>query len=186
MGAVEFRFHMCQFEPVNEPAFGDVVRYYLDDPIYSPSDSIFGGEIHAAVFVGNEAYTGPDGKPAVRQVALTKNGRSDLDFLTFQDVRAMDEAYLKPLPSDHPLMARYKGRDPRKKGFFRVKDKAQVLDPAAVGKRSEAYAAYLVDRINLQDRWDCLAGKIPPPPGEGTGPFDYPRRWLKLDVAEQP
>ena len=185
MGPVEFRFHMRQFEPVKgKPEFGDVLRYYLDDPIYSPDDCVFGGEIHAAVFVGKEEYTGRDGKPVVREIVLTKNCRGEFDFLVFQDAKALDEAHLKKLADDHPLRTRYKGRDPRKKGYFRVKPKAQILDPAVVGKGSAAYAAYVVDQVNFQDRWDCLAGKIPPPHGEHSDAYDYPLRWLKLDVAE--
>ena len=70
-------------------------NYYTDDPIYD-NKLIFGGEVHAAVFVGKETYRNGAGKPTTREIALTKNGRSDLDFLIFQDVRGLDETYCRP------------------------------------------------------------------------------------------
>lgn len=177
MGTTEFRFHMNSFEEVSIPKFGDIIRYYTDEEIYS--GIVFGGEIHAAVYVGR-TDTATDGKGTLREIALTKNGRNDLNFLMFQDVEAMDKLYLAKLPEDSPLLKKSGGKDPRKKGYFRVKSGSKLLDPATVGTISDSYAAYLIDQLNYRDRWDCLSGKKDPPPGDNDTCYDYPRKWLIL------
>lgn len=177
MGPTEFRFHMNSFEEVSTPQFGDIIRYYTDEEIYS--GIVFGGEIHAAVYVGR-ADIDADGKGTLREIALTKNGRNDLNFLMFQDVEAMDEIYLAKLPEDSPLLKKSGGKDPRKKGYFRVKSGSKLLDPAEVGKISDCYAAYLIDQLNYRDRWDCLSGETDPPPGDNDTCYDYPCKWLIL------
>jgi hypothetical protein len=183
MGQVEFRAHMANFDQVDTPQMGDIVRYFLDDEIYS-GDLIFGGEIHAAVYLGRATYHPPDGKAEVRQIVLTKNGRNDHGFLQLLDLARLDELFLPKLPPDSPLIKRY-GKDPRRKGYFRVKKGAALLDPATAGSKSASYGGYVIDRVNLKDRWDCLAGKIPPPPGEGTTAYTYPLRWLTVRQAER-
>ncbi len=176
----QFRFHMNNFEEVSTPQFGDIIRYYIDEAIYPGEALIFGGEIHAAVYVGKKEYIDENGKKAFREIALTKNGRSDNDFLIFQDVKKMDELYLlKKLPKESPLLAKYKGKDPRKKGYFRVKSGAKVLNPVIVREMSDCYPAYLIDQYNYRDRWDCLSGKTGPPPEKNC--YDYPHRFLILN-----
>ncbi len=183
MGPTEFRFHMMNsFEEVATPEFGDVVRYYTDEEIYT--GMVFGGEIHATVYIGREVRTDAYGITTSRDIALTKNGRSDLDFLIFQDVEAMDGIYLAPLPENHVLLQLNNGKDPRKKGYFRVKEGTSLLDLNAVGVASDSYAAFLIDRLNYRDRWECLAGRISPPPGGNTSPYSYPRKWLTLSWVD--
>lgn len=178
MGPTEFRFHMREFEEVETPEFGDIIRYYTEDVIREWL--VWGGEIHAAVYVGREPYLDNDGRKQWREIALTKNGRSDLDFCIFQDVQGMDDLYMGHLPEDHALLKRFGGKDPRRKAYFRVKSGGSVLDPRTVGVVSDAYAAYLVDRFNYRNRWACLAEKIGPPPGNGTNCYGYPADWLAI------
>lgn len=180
MGPVEFRFHMNNFEEVATPQFGDIIRYYTDDVIFPGEAWIYGGEIHGAVYVGKEEYVDENGNKAFREIALTKNGRSDNDFLIFQDVKKMDETYLlKKLPKKSPLLAKYKGKDPRKKGYFRVKSGAKVLNPVMAGPMSDCYPAYLIDLYNYKDRWDCLSRAISSPSGKNC--YDYPHKFLILN-----
>ena len=183
MGPTEFRFIMnIFFEEVESPKLGDIIRYYTDEEIYS--GLVFGGEIHAAVYVGREVVTDKYGNTTSRDIALTKNGRSDLDFLIFQDVSAMDDLYLSKLAKNSPLLRVFNGNDPRRKGFFRVRKGSKILDPGSVGISSDSYAAYLVDQFNYKDRWACLAGRIKPPAGGNTSAYSYPRKWLTLTWAE--
>ena len=171
MGPTEFRFHLRMFfDEVESPEFGDIIRYYTDEEIYS--GIVFGGEIHAAVYVGREVVTDKYGNTTSRDIALTKNGRSDLDFLIFQDVSAMDEVYLSKLSEDNPLIRQFNEKDPRRKGFFRVRKGSKILDPGSVGISSDSYAAFLIDQFNYKDRWACLAGRIKPPPGGNTMSFN--------------
>ncbi len=181
MGPTEFRLHLRQFTQVSEPQFGDIIRYYTDQPIYGGfQDLVFGGEVHAAVYVGKETYAAKNGQSGVREFALTKNGRSDLDFLIFQDVRGLDETYLSPLgatpavPEDQKI----------KKGYFRVKRGVSLLDPVESGKLSGAHGGYLVDNKNYADRWLCLAKLIGPPAGEGKNCYSYPAEWMTLPSAD--
>ncbi|HWB58834.1 MAG TPA: hypothetical protein VG733_05050 [Chthoniobacteraceae bacterium] len=176
MGATEFRFHMRDFEEVKTPQFGDIIRYYCDEQFYS--GDVYDGELHAAIYIGRERYIKPDGKFYYRDIALTKNGRSDLDFLIFQDVAALDALYLGKLPGNSPLLKFGNGTDPRKKGYFRIKKGAALIDPAKDKDESKAYAAYLIDQINYKDRWSCLAGVTHPPHG-GTC-YTYPLHWLMI------
>lgn len=183
MGPTEFRLHMQQFTQVKEPRFGDIIRYYTDDPIYGGfKNLVFGGEVHAAVYVGKETTTTPDGATVVREIALTKNGRSDLDFLVFQDVQGMDALYLAPPTKD--------GAKPGlgtviKRGYFRVNRGASLLDPTTTGKLSGAYDGYLVDNKNYADRWLCLAELADPPPGEGKSCYSYPVEWMTLPSQQK-
>lgn len=178
MGPTEFRLHMQQFSEVKEPRFGDIIRYYTDDPIYGGfRNLVFGGEVHAAVYVGKETVETIDGATVIREIALTKNGRSDLDFLIFQDVQGMDAEYLAPPANDASTP------DPRtaiKKGYFRVNRGASLVDPATAGRLSGAHGGYLVDNKNYADRWLCLAKLIDPPTGEGKSCYSYPAEWMTL------
>jgi hypothetical protein len=183
MGPTEFRFLITQkFEEVASPQFGDIVRYYTNDPVYT--GLVYGGEIHAAIYVGREVITDEYGNTTSRDVALTKNGRSDLDFLVFQHIDAMDKSYLTPLPNGHALLRMNDGQDPRKKGYFRVKQGATILDPAQVGTSLDSYAAFLVDEINYRDRWACLAGRIDPPPGGNTSAYSFPAKWMTISWTD--
>jgi len=172
MGPTEFRQHMKQFVLVEQPQFGDVVRYYTDKPIYE--GMIFGGEVHAAVYVGKEIYKNADGEEVVRHVVLTKNGRSDLDFLIFQDVAKLDEIYASGIEASDGSKV--------KKGFFRVKKGAKLLDPATADDASDAYEAYLVDLRNYRKRWACLAGRIPPPVDGSC--YSFPEDWELLPKGQ--
>ena len=179
MGPTEFRHHMRNFTKVSQPEFGDIIRYYTDDPIYD-NKLIFGGEVHAAVFVGKEAYRNGAGKPTTREIALTKNGRSDLDFLIFQDVRGLDETYLSPSGNDTS-----NAQTQIKKEYFRVKRGAALLDPAVSGRLSGAQGGYLVDLKNYTDRWLCLANLIGPKARGNC--YSYPEEWSTLpDESAQP
>lgn len=179
MGPTEFRHHMTHFTRVEEPEFGDIVRYYTDKPIYG--GLVFGGEIHAAVYVGKERYTNEKGEECVREIALTKNGRSDLDFLIFQDIRGMDETYLAAPGGDVPASSAFSRP---KKEYFRVNRGSSLFDPAAAGRVSEAHGALQVDLVNYMDRWLCLAGLIGPPEGSGATCYSYPEKWLILPSDE--
>ncbi len=182
MGPSEFRWHMREFEQVEHPEFGDIVRYYTDDEVnWGPFGN---GESHGAIYIGREDYTGPDGKPAVREIILSKDGHDDLDFYHFCDIRSTDEAYLDKLEADNPLLKKY-GKDPRKRGFFRVKKGAAIFDPAVDKYASHAYGAYLIDQVNYKDRWDCIRGDIKPPPGKDTSAYSYPLRWLTVKYADE-
>lgn len=185
MGAEEFRFHMLQFEEVKVPAPGDVVRYYLDDPIYVQKKDIYAGEIHAAVYLGREEIVGQDGKKTTQDIVLTKNGRGVRDLLHIQTVKSLDGVYMKALNADDPLILRYQGKDPRKRRFFRVKEGAELLDPAVTGARAQSHTAYVVDRANYADRWACSVGELQPPlvNGKPGTCSDFPLRWLTLNVA---
>lgn len=179
MGPTEFRLHLRQFTQVTSPQFGDVIRYYTDDPIYGGYQGmVFGGEVHAAVYVGRETSI-VNGRTASREIALTKNGRTELDFLMFQDVRGLDEAYLPPPGGDAAVPAGQR----IKKGYFRVNRGGALLDPAATGRRSAAHGGHLVDTKNYADRWLCLAKLIDPPAGEGKNCYSYPDAWMTLPTA---
>ncbi len=143
MGPSEFRCFMKKFEQVSDPIFGDIVRYYTDSIHYDESRLIYNGEVHAANYVGTDTIN------KIEEVILTKNGRSDLGFLIFQDSKEADSYYL----SD-------KNNDPRIKGFFRVRPKSTFYDPAICGKCSDCYEAYKVDSINYFNRWKCLDSKL--------------------------
>lgn len=178
MGPTEFRLHMLQFFEVQEPRFGDIIRYYTEDPIYGGfRNLVFGGEVHAAVYVGTETIESCDGGMFVREIAITKNGRSDTDFLIFQEVKGMDATYLVPPATDTSIVDQ---RTVIKKGYFRVNSGASLLDPATVGKLSRAHSGYLVDIKNYAERWLCLAKAIDPPTGEGESCFSYPANWMAL------
>ncbi len=177
MGPTEFRQHMRNFTKVTEPRFGDIIRYYTDDPIYGGyRNLVYGGEGHAAVYVGKETYL-VDGKNAVREIALTKDGRSDLDFLIFQDVRGLDEDYI---PSPQRGAPGSEVKTQIKKGYFRVNRGASVLDPTTAGRLADAHGAYLVDIRNYVDRWLCLAKLIDPPVGDNSTCYSYPKNWITL------
>jgi len=179
MGPTEFRLHLQQFTQVQEPQFGDIIRYYTEEPIYGGFHNlIYGGEVHAAVYVGKDSYVSTEGQSEQREIALTKNGRSDLDFLIFQDVHSLDEIYLSP-PSVNP--AETEGQR-IKKGYFRVKRGASVLDPVEYGMLSTAHGGYLVDNKNYADRWLCLAKLITPPPGDRRSCYNYPVEWMTLPI----
>ena len=173
MGPTEFRYHMRNFTKVSEPEFGDIIRYHTDDPIYDKKRDIFGGEVHAAVFVGKETYRDGAGKQLTREIALTKNGRSDLDFLIFQDVQGLDEIYLLTAENTANTQTQIK------KGYFRMKRGASLLDPASSGQKSGAHGGYLVDLKNYTDRWLCLANLIRPQAKKNC--YDsYPEKWSTL------
>lgn len=168
MGPTEFRAHMEQFDQVEEPRFGDILRYYTEETIYE--GMIFGGEVHAAVYIGEETYSDKEGRVQVREIALTKNGRSDLDFLIYQDIAGLDEIYL--------------GGDTRiQKNYFRVVPGAKLLNPATDGRVSYQHSAYLIDMRNYTDRWLCLAGVIPPPQGDNTTCYSYPLEWMVIPTS---
>ncbi|MDR6608996.1 hypothetical protein [Pseudomonas synxantha] len=181
MGPTEFRRYMQNFTEVSTPQFGDVIRYYTDAPIYGGyKNLVYGGEVHAAVYIGKENYTNEKGSKVIREVALTKNGRSDLDFLIFQDVRGLDENYLTP--ADPPVTD---SSQQIKKGYFRVKKGSSLLDPAAAGRLAETYGSYLVDIKNYADRWLCLGKLTSPPAGDNMTCFNYPVSWLTLVQSDQ-
>jgi hypothetical protein len=180
LGPTEFRRHMRNFTQVTEPQFGDIIRYYTDAPVYG--GLIYGGEIHAAVYVGKETYVHEQGRKSVREIALTKNGRSELDFLIFQDIRALDEAYL-PSPVGGASTSGSPGQQP-KKGYFRVKRGVALLDPATVGGLSDAHGAFQVDLKNYMDRWLCLGKLIDPPAGNKLKCYSYPAEWMTLPADE--
>ncbi|UZM15851.1 hypothetical protein LZV00_08985 [Pseudomonas kielensis] len=113
--------------------------------------------MHAAVYIGKENYTREDGSKAVRDIALTKNGRSDSDFLIFQDVRGMDENYLRS--GEVPAVD---SSQQIKKGYFRVNKGSSLLDPTSAGRLADTYGSYLVDIKNYTDRWLCLGKMISP------------------------
>ena len=178
MGPNEFRLHMREFFKVQEPHFGDIIRYYTEEPIYGGyRNLVFGGEVHAAVYIGTETIDHCDGGLEVREIALTKNGRGDTDFLMFQDVKGMDLEYLEP-PADDP--SNVKSERVIRKGYFRVKNGASLLDPATAGKLSRAQSGYLLDLKNYAERWLCLSNAIDPPEGEGESCYSYPAEWMIL------
>lgn len=178
MGPSEFRHHMQNFTQVLIPQFGDIIRYYTDAPLYGGyRNLVYGGEVHAAVYIGKEAYTDEVGNKAVRDIALTKNGRSDLDFLFFQDVRGLDESYLA---SAEDTASVTNSSHLIKKGYFRVNRGATILDPAMSGKLAGSYGSYLVDIKNYMDRWLCLGKFISPPVGKNLTCLNYPVNWLVL------
>jgi len=185
MGPTEFRRHIRNFTKVSEPQFGDIIRYYTDSPIYG--GLIYGGEIHAAVYIGKEIYLDKEKHQCVREIALTKNGRSELDFLIFQDIQGLDETYLPAPGSSAPTSG-----DPGqqiKKGYFRVNRGATLLDPATLGGLSDAHGAYQVDLKNYMDRWLCMAKLIDPPLGTNMDCYSYPTEWMTLlpiDPAQPP
>jgi hypothetical protein len=113
----------------------------------------------------------------IREIVLTKNGRSDLDFLIFQDIQGLDETYLPAPGSSNPASGT---PNQPKKGYFRVKRAAALLDPASVGRLSDAHGAYQVDLKNYMDRWLCLAKLIDPPTGTDTTCYSYPTEWMTL------
>jgi hypothetical protein len=172
---------MQSFTQVSNPQFGDVIRYYTDAPIYGGyKNLVYGGEVHAAVYIGKENYTNEKGIKESREIALTKNGRSDLDFLIFQDVRGMDEHYLNPAEAPAADSSQQ-----IKKGYFRVKNGSSLLDPAAAGSLAQSYGSYLVDIKNYTDRWLCLDKLISPPAGDNMTCFNYPVNWLVLMQSDQ-
>jgi len=158
MGPTEFRLHMKNFDETHEPQFGDIVRYYTDEAYYD--GMIYCGEVHAAVYLGVESFQGSDGKPATRELALTKNGRSDADFLIFQDIAGMDQTYLSPAGGTAQTPQRTV-----KKGYFRVRRDSSVINPVICGTVSSAYAGYVLDQKNYADRFLCLSGTVPPAEG---------------------
>ncbi|MEQ1952399.1 hypothetical protein [Mesorhizobium sp. CN2-181] len=162
---------MRQFTAVETPAFGDIIRYYRAEPVYQ--GDAFGGEIHGAVFVGDDDSFRGDSSSADK-VFLTKNGRSDLNFLIFHDMQGLDDLY--------------KGGPENLKHFFRVNEGAAIVDPAVTEGTSACSGAYLIDRKNYKERLDCLAGRIDPPPGEGKSCYSYPENWLgdTDETAPQP
>ena len=181
MGPAEFRRYMQNFTQVSTPQFGDIIRYYTDAPIYGGYKSlVYGGEVHAAVYIGKENYTNEKGSKTFRDIALTKNGRSDLDFLIFQDVRGLDENYLAPAQSPAADNSQQ-----IKKGYFRVKRGSALLDPATAGRLAETYGSHLVDIKNYTDRWMCLSKLISPPAGDNMTCFNYPVSWLTLLQDDQ-
>jgi hypothetical protein len=164
MGPAEFRCHMKQFYQVSSPGFGDIARYYVDRPIYD--GLVSRGEIHAAVVVGQADTLGDDG--GLSRVVLTKNGYRPSNFLVYQDVRALDEMYLPPNEFGTPPSK------VKKRRYFRVKEGASILDPATAGESASCYSAYRVDQSHYEKRWECLAGRLDPPPGESSTCYDYP------------
>ncbi|SFJ71553.1 hypothetical protein [Planctomicrobium piriforme] len=184
MGATEFRFHMRNFEEVGSPQFGDIVRYYTDKELFY--GDVSSGELHAAIYVGREITIDDYGTSHSRAIVLSKNGRRDTDFLKFQDLESLDSQYLNPIPETHKLIELGGGVDPRKRGFFRLRDGSRILDPKEANEESAAYPAFLVDKMNYTDRWDCLAGKIQPPPGENTSAYSYPERWTTIQWLSKP
>lgn len=181
MGPTEFRRYMQNFTQVSTPQFGDIIRYYTDAPIYGGyKNLVYGGEVHAAVYIGKENYTNEKGSKVIRDIALTKNGRSDLDFLIFQDVRGLDEEYLSP--DETPAID---SSQQIKKGYYRVKKGGSLLDPATAGRLAETYGSYLVDIKNYADRWLCLSKLISPPAGDNMNCFNYPASWLTLVQSDQ-
>jgi len=142
LGPSEFRCFMRNFEKVDTPRFGDIVRYYTDSAYYNESINLYDGEVHAAVYIGKDTSSG------IKDIVLTKNGRDDLSFLVFQDMKGLDELYLSK-----------DKKDPRIKGYFRVKKGLRFDDPSICGPCSQCYEGYKIDSINYQGRWDCLAGK---------------------------
>ena len=180
MGPTEFRRHMRNFTKVSEPQFGDIIRYYTDDPLYG--GLIYGGEIHAAVYIGREIYLDKEHHQCIREIALTKNGRSELDFLIFQDIQGLDETYL-PAPGSSASISGSPGQR-IKKGYFRVNRGAALLDPSAHGGLSDAHGAYQVDLKNYMDRWLCLAKLIDLPAGTNMDCYSYPTEWMTLPPIE--
>lgn len=181
MGPAEFRRHMQNFTQVSQPQFGDIIRYYTDAPIYGGyKNLVYGGEVHAAVYIGQESYTNEKGSKENREIALTKNGRSDLDFLIFQDVRGLDEHYLNPAETSAADSSQQ-----IKKGYFRVNKESSLLDPATAGRLAESYGSYLVDIKNYADRWLCLDNMISPPAGDNMTCFNYPVSWLVIMQSDQ-
>ncbi|WP_143512402.1 hypothetical protein [Pseudomonas putida] len=179
MGPSEFRSHMKNFTEVSTPRFGDIIRYYTEAPIYGGyKNLVYGGEVHAAVYIGSETYLDTGGNKVVRDIALTKNGRSDFNFLVFQDVRGLDIEYLAPTDNQSPAPD---VSQQIKKGYFRVKSGITLLDPATAGRVAQAYESYLVDIKNYADRWLCLSNLISPPAGNSKGCMDYPANWLTIE-----
>lgn len=173
MGPTEFRQHMNHFEAVNEPKFGDVVRYYTEKPIYE--GLIFGGEVHAAIYVGKEEYKNSDDDEVVRHIVLTKNGRSDLDFLILQDIAKLDELYASGIEASDGSKVN--------KAFFRVKNGSKLFDPATADDMADSYEAYLVDWRNYRKRWACLAGRVPPLVGGSC--YSFPKEWELLSTGQR-
>lgn len=181
MGPNEFRRLMQSFTPVSTPQFGDIIRYYTDAPLYGGyRNLVYGGEVHAAVYIGKEIYTSEDGSKVVRDVVLTKNGRSDLDFLIFQDVRGLDEEYLSS--TELPAVD---SSQQIKKGYFRVQKGSALLDPASAGRLADTYGSYWVDIKNYTERWLCLGKLISPPAGDNMTCLNYPVSWLALVQSAQ-
>jgi hypothetical protein len=178
MGPVEFRHHMQHFVEVETPQFGDVIRYYTDEPIFEGNRGIANGEKHAAVYVGTESWVDKNGEVQTRQLALTKNGRNELSFLMFQDLAGLDEEYLTvPVANDGAAPPA-----PLKRGFFRIKPRSDLRDPANCGELSSAYDGYMIDNRNMSDRWLFLAAlqKAAAPEDRFGG---FPKEWLTLDVG---
>ena len=176
MGPVEFRHHMNNFVKVDTPQFGDIIRYYTDEPIFEGGRGIANGEMHAAVFVGTESWHDKNGDLKTRQIALTKNGRNELSFLMLQDRPGLDKKYIKPPAKGNeagPLV---------KRDFFRVKPRSDIRDPATCGELAAAYDGYMVDNRNMADRFLFLAGLL-----QAADPEDrfggFPKEWLTLDVG---
>lgn len=164
MGPTEFRCFMKKFIKVENPIFGDVVRYYTDSIYYDKSLDIYNGEVHAANFMGIDTAKN-------KEIVLTKNGRNDLGFLIFQDLKGVDSYYL----SDEK-------EDPRRKSYYRVKPNSSFYDPALCGECSSCYNAYKIDSINYVNRLNCLAGKIEKDTcNNNASCYCYPQDW-KLNL----
>jgi len=154
MGAAEFRCHMQNFVKVDNPEFGDIVRYYTDSIYYDPSNEIYHGEVHAAVFIGRDS---------IGNIVLTKNGRSDLNFLVFQYELDVDRLYFSPSRV--------------KKGYFRLQKGRSFMDPST-DTTCSCYKSYQVDMANYTDRFKCLANRITPRPCNNVRPcYCYPEVW---------
>lgn len=179
MGPAEFRFLMeTYFEEVEEPRFGDIVRYYTADNFYDEDLYIYSGEVHAAVYIGREQIKDGSGMTGHRDIVLTKNGRYDMNFLIFQDIARLDKIYLLGEGVSDPRLEKHEGIEPRGRGYFRVKEGVTILDPATAGSKSDAYPAYIVDRINYRDRLAILAGEIQLPADSEETAYSYPKYWL--------
>lgn len=177
MGPNEFRAHMLQFREVETPAPGDVVRYYTDEAFFG--GLVYAGEIHAAVYLGQALAKDPhSGQQVSEGLVLTKNGRSDLGFLMVQRLSDLDKTYLVDSEPDVPPGRKAKRR------FFRVAEAGALEDPA-IRPGAPTRLAYQADCLNYRDRWACLAGKIPPPPGARSTAYDYPTEWITLDRTQR-
>ncbi len=160
MGAAEFRCYMSKFEKVSSPQFGDIVRYYTDSAYYDESIDLYNGEVHAAIYIGVDSTIS-------KEIVLTKNGRNDLNFLLFQDVKGLDELYLGT-----------NDKDPRIKNYFRLKAGTTFFDAAICGSCSDCYKAYKIDSTNYQQRWECLVGRIQSDTCNGKlSCYCFPKKW---------
>lgn len=165
MGAAEFRCFMQKFEKVESPVFGDVVRYYTDSIYYDEKIVLYNGEVHAANYIGYDSLN-------KREIVLTKNGRNDLNFLIYQDLKALDDLYLPKAVA---------AQDPRIKGYYRIIPGSSIFDPAVCGKCSECYDAFKIDSVNYADRLNCLAGTSPPDVCNGDSScFCFPKEWKRV------